>query len=754
MKCEYDWGGYTPDDVAALKALIERGAKLVLLKNNDDGIPKVPRLGDSFVSSPVDLEAVKLELEAGWPLGLQPASVGLWCLDLDIDDGSADDLLKGAFEIETISGGSQYLFKSPPFGTPGMSGRAVDGGNRVIGKMIWGGSVFNPDDMVPMGSQQVVLWSGGPEAWLNAIECGDLVMPSKNLRYRSAPSADDLTVDNSVKRWSLRGKWTEVLGMWCDENGVRQPVLKLAGLTCHCPLCGIVGKGTRFTVRPDPARSLGVEVSCRVCKQPGVDENKWLAKVFRELAPEKLKEAVVGADYDNDEVKSIRDFVLADRFIEKSIQSSRALFSNLTDTWYVCHDDHGYDWTEDRGGAYVMKKVLEYVRYSGEGVTGGNYRGVLTLLRSYLLDNPVWNSDPALLGVPMPRGGVYDLNTGIHRMTKRNDFVNRRIGVNPAKGEIDLWNSFLDRMFGGGYCDVCAEDPFHGGECDCGGEGAYLMRFLAYSLTAYNTAGKAVYLYGGTRGGKSTLINVVSRMFGSYCEHMDRDLLYSSSNSKFPQHPAGLAKIMGSRLAIGTEVPKVAYLNDDLFKSLTGTDRVTARFMRENFKTWDSETKLLLPGNHLPRFDTDDDAMLERIVPLRVTTVPENERDENLVYKLHAISPFIMERLIQLAARGLADGFALMDVPESARRNLKKEVSERDDLGGAISELFVESKGDVMFFREVRELVAEHVGYVPHGKKLAGRMRKAGYESEGTSQNRRWLDIANRTNADNPLDMG
>jgi putative DNA primase/helicase len=72
-------------------------------------------------------------------------------------------------------------------------------------------------------------------------------------------------------------------------------------------------------------------------------------------------------------------------------------------------------------------------------------------------------------------------------------------------------------------------------------------------------------------------------------------------------------------------------------KSLTGGDKITARFMRQNFFEFTPQFKLVIAGNHRPGLRNVDEAIRRRLhlVPFTVT-IPESERDSRLLEKLKA----------------------------------------------------------------------------------------------------------------------
>ena len=63
-------------------------------------------------------------------------------------------------------------------------------------------------------------------------------------------------------------------------------------------------------------------------------------------------------------------------------------------------------------------------------------------------------------------------------------------------------------------------------------------------------------------------------------------------------------------------------------KSLTGGDPVTARFMRQDFFTFQPQFTLFVAGNHKPSFQGVDEAIRRRVLLLPfLQNIPAEERD-------------------------------------------------------------------------------------------------------------------------------
>jgi putative DNA primase/helicase len=75
-------------------------------------------------------------------------------------------------------------------------------------------------------------------------------------------------------------------------------------------------------------------------------------------------------------------------------------------------------------------------------------------------------------------------------------------------------------------------------------------------------------------------------------------------------------------------------------KSLTGGDPITARFMRQDFFTYEPQFTLVASGNHKPSFKGVDEAIRRRVdlIPF-LQNIPAEERDKELPGKLTAEGP-------------------------------------------------------------------------------------------------------------------
>jgi len=280
-----------------------------------------------------------------------------------------------------------------------------------------------------------------------------------------------------------------------------------------------------------------------------------------------------------------------------------------------------------------------------------------------------FDCDPWLLNV---NNGAIDLRTGAllpHDAARMVTKVSP-VDYDPA-AQCPLWLAFLDRIFGGN-ADLID----------------YIQRVFGYTLTGLAIEQYLFVLWGSGANGKSTLIQTLLSMFGAeYSSQAAPELLIAGMS----RHPTELADLRGKRLVASIEVDDGKKLAVGLTKQLTGGDRVKARYMRQDFFEFDPTHKLFLVANHKPTVDGTDPAIWRRIrlIPFEVT-IPEDERDKELVTKLQAELPGVLAWCV----RGLLAWQRIgLSAPETVKRATEAYQTESDALAGFIDECLVEAPG-------------------------------------------------------------
>ena len=248
--------------------------------------------------------------------------------------------------------------------------------------------------------------------------------------------------------------------------------------------------------------------------------------------------------------------------------------------------------------------------------TSGTVGGVERLARAdrrHAATTAEWDADPWLLNTP---GGVVDLRTGRLRAHDRADRMTKITTATPA-GDCPTWRRFLAEVTG-----------------DDADLQAYLQRVSGYCLTGSTQEHALFFLYGTGANGKSVFVNTLATILGDYAASAPMDTFMETRSDR---HPTDMASLRGARFVASIETEQGRRWAESKVKSLTGGDKISARFMRQDFFEFWPQFKLFVAGNHKPAIRNIDEAMKRRLhlIPFTITVPPER-RDKHLQHKLLA----------------------------------------------------------------------------------------------------------------------
>ncbi len=264
------------------------------------------------------------------------------------------------------------------------------------------------------------------------------------------------------------------------------------------------------------------------------------------------------------------------------------------------------------------------VKYATRSESGQSRASMLRLAQSEpgipimpeQLDQDVW-----ALNCP---NGTIDLRTGNLRPHRREDHITKLCHVvYDSDATCPRWIEFQDRICDGHESLI-----------------AFKQRFYGYCLTGDVSEQVLLILYGGGANGKSTEVNTFLRLLGEdYAMKAPADFLMV----KRGEHPTAQAGLYGMRFVACVETDEGRRFAESMVKDLTGSERIRARRMREDFWEFDPTHKIILASNHKPTVRGTDHAIWRRIrlVPFAVT-IPESEQDKSLPGKLLTELPGIL----------------------------------------------------------------------------------------------------------------
>ena len=238
-----------------------------------------------------------------------------------------------------------------------------------------------------------------------------------------------------------------------------------------------------------------------------------------------------------------------------------------------------------------------------------------------------WDVDPWKLGTP---SGTVNLRTGELTAARPADYITKTVAVTPADPKCGdgcpLWLDFLRQATRGD------EELIR-----------FLQQIAGYCLTGDVREHALFFIYGPGGNGKGVFLNTITKVMGDYATTAAMDTFTASHSDK---HPTDLAKLRGARMVTASETEEGRAWAESRIKQITGGDRISARFMRQDFFEFDPAFKLVIVGNHKPILRNVDDAAKRRFNIIPFTHEPE-ERDLQLEEKLRAEFPAILRWMIE-----------------------------------------------------------------------------------------------------------
>ena len=277
-----------------------------------------------------------------------------------------------------------------------------------------------------------------------------------------------------------------------------------------------------------------------------------------------------------------------------------------------------------------------------------------------------WDADPFLLAC---QSDVVDLKTGRPREGRQSDRLTMRTTVPfDDAATCPRFERFLREVFANDTDLV-----------------EYMHRVIGYCLTGDTSAQCFWMPYGAGSNGKSTLLRVLTRVFGSYA--------YTAPFATFikehrPSISNDLAALAGRRLVCASEADENARLNEGRLKSLTGGDEITARFLNHEFFTYTPQMKLWLAVNHRPIVKDDSHGMWRR-----VRVIPFTQRfseDRTLEATLRAEAPGILAWAVRGCLLWQAGG---LQTPSTVLAATTDYEEDSDPLGDFLTTTCVQGAG-------------------------------------------------------------
>lgn len=368
------------------------------------------------------------------------------------------------------------------------------------------------------------------------------------------------------------------------------------------------------------------------------------------------------------------------------------------------------------------KKLLTFVIALRKRRGLENLIALAATLDGIAIGNPErFDSDQWLLNV---ENGTIDLRTGSLRPHHRSDLITKLVGIryDPA-ATCSRWDRFLGEIFG--------DDPE---TVD------FIQRATGYSLTGSTREHAFLVCHGVGANGKSSLLGTIGMILGDYG--------LAAAPETFVDRQAGaatndLARLRGMRFVSALETSEGRSLAESFVKSVTGGDRISARYLYAEYFDFEPTFKLWLGTNHKPIIKGGDEGIWRRVrlVPFEQSFEGER-RDPELRAKLDAELPGILawavRGCLEWQKRGLAPPSSVTGATAAYRSEMDTFASFIDERCEVADEASV---GAGELYRAYRAW-AESNGEKPLSQRWLGlRLSERDFRTQRTKRERRWSGL-------------
>lgn len=282
----------------------------------------------------------------------------------------------------------------------------------------------------------------------------------------------------------------------------------------------------------------------------------------------------------------------------------------------------------------------------------------------------------------------------------------------------------------------------------------YLQRVCGYMLTGTLNERIMILVHGESGTGKTQFLEAIKGVLG--------DFAGVAPASAFQPRVAGykgpsedLHKLKGKRFVIQSELDAGSKLNESLVKSIIGGDTQTTRPLYGDPVDWNPEYTVFLATNYLPRISSSDNAIWNRVKPVKFEQVFIDGSGQALDPDSRNIGRKMAQEEPEVILNWLLEGLAAyrehgLEEPEKVKAWLNEYREEVDTTRQFINEAPEEGRILVEPGQKVasRELYKAYVAWcqdnsiMPLGSKtFSERMASNGFERKHVKTGSQWEGI-------------
>lgn len=292
-------------------------------------------------------------------------------------------------------------------------------------------------------------------------------------------------------------------------------------------------------------------------------------------------------------------FALRDKFIDEQIKIIKnKLNSKLSD--------------DDKVDAAKRKAAEQWIKSICSKRRQDDFMKLATQNAKIAVSNSDLDSHKHLINLI---NGTYDLDTLTLKKHDPNDLITKQLYFNY---DINAKSPY--------YFDRVIRELLIIDEVDTEDENSLLHFFyesVALCLHGDIFTEAIWFMFGSGANGKTVISSFLFDFFGDYAKKLPASSLIERGETI----PNDIAMLTGARFVLAEEMPDGKMMNVSKIKEITGGDKLTARFLHQEFFEYTPQFKLWLYGNNKPTIRDNSEGFWRRIklIPFEYT-VPYDQR--------------------------------------------------------------------------------------------------------------------------------